>query len=51
MNEQNQPNPARRRRRKPRRPKWAKNKFLYQIWRNWPLKLRRSFTWAPPAAL
>ena len=37
MNEQHQPNPARRRRRKPRRPKWAKNKFLYQLWRNWPL--------------
>ena len=34
--EQN-PNPAPRRRRKPRRPKWVKNKFTYQLWRNWPL--------------
>ena len=33
---QNQPNPTRRRR-KPRRPKWVKNKFTYQLWRNWPL--------------
>ena len=31
------PNPAPRRRRKPRRPKWVKNKFTYQLWRNWPL--------------
>ena len=37
MNEQNRPNPARRRRRKPRRPKWVKNNFTYQLWRNWPL--------------
>ena len=37
--EQNQttPTPAPRRRRKPRRPKWVKNKFTYQLWRNWPL--------------
>ena len=34
--EQN-PNPAPRRRRKTRRPKWVKNKFTYQLWRNWPL--------------
>ena len=34
MPEQNRPNP---RRRKPRRPKWVKNKFTYTIWRNWPL--------------
>ena len=31
------PNPAPRRRRKPRRPKWVKNNFTYQLWRNWPL--------------
>ena len=37
MNEQNRPNPARRRRRKPRRPKWVKNKLTYTLWRNWPL--------------
>ena len=36
MPEQN-PNPAPRRRRKPRRPKWVTNKFTYQLWRNWPL--------------
>ena len=36
MSEQNQTNP-RRRRRGPRRPKWVKNKFTYQLWRNWPL--------------
>ena len=36
MSEQNQPNPTPRRR-KPRRPKWVKNKFTYQLWRNWPL--------------
>ena len=35
--EQNQTTPAPRRRRKPRRPKWVKNKFTYQLWRNWPL--------------
>ena len=34
---QNQPTPTPRRRRKPRRPKWVKNKFTYQLWRNWPL--------------
>ena len=34
MSEQNQ---TPRRRRKPRRPKWVKNKFTYLIWRNWPL--------------
>ncbi len=34
----NEPNQApRRRRRKPRRPAWAKNPVLYQLWRNWPL--------------
>ena len=37
MSEQMQPNPTPRRRRKPRRPKWVKNKFTYQLWRNWPL--------------
>ena len=36
MPEQN-PNPAPRRRRKPRRPKWVKNKLTYTLWRNWPL--------------
>ena len=35
--EQNRTTPAPRRRRKPRRPKWVRNKFTYQIWRNWPL--------------
>ena len=34
---QNQPTPTVRRRRKPKRPKWVKNKFTYQLWRNWPL--------------
>ena len=33
----NQPNPTPRRRRKPRRPRWVKNNFTYQLWRNWPL--------------
>ena len=38
MSEQNRPvRPAQRRRRKPKRPKWANNKITYQIWRNWPL--------------
>ena len=37
MSEQNQPNPVRRRRRKPRRPKWVTNRFTYTLWRNWPL--------------
>ena len=37
MSEQNRPNPAPRRRRKPQRPKWVTNKFTYQLWRNWPL--------------
>ncbi len=34
-----QPNPPshRRRRRGPRRPKWANTPFLYSLWRNWPL--------------
>ena len=35
--QQNQPTPTPRRRRKPRRPKWVKNNFTYQLWRNWPL--------------
>ena len=34
--EQNQTTPTPRRR-KPRKPKWVKNKFTYQLWRNWPL--------------
>ncbi len=29
--------PRPRRRKKKRPPKWVKNKFTYQLWRNWPL--------------
>ncbi|MBE6949711.1 MAG: polysaccharide deacetylase [Ruminococcaceae bacterium] len=36
MSEQ-QPTQSTPRRRRPRRPKWVKNKFTYQLWRNWPL--------------
>ena len=37
MSEQITTTSAPRRRKKPRRPKWVKNKFTYQLWRNWPL--------------
>ncbi len=37
MDAQNTPNQPQRRRRRPRRPAWVKNKFTYQLWRNWPM--------------